>query len=57
MRVPVISGWREERVGSGASMAWHDLSLHLVAHFAGATAAQEACAPTATARRGGSTAR
>jgi transcriptional regulator GlxA family with amidase domain len=40
-RVLVISGAREELVSSGASMTWHDLVLHLIARYAGATAAQE----------------
>jgi transcriptional regulator GlxA family with amidase domain len=37
----VISGRREELVSSGASSSWHDMVLHLIARFAGATAAQE----------------
>lgn len=40
-RVLVISGLREELVCSGASTAWHDLVLYLIARYAGATAAQE----------------
>jgi transcriptional regulator GlxA family with amidase domain len=40
-RVLVVSGRREELVSSGASMAWHDLVLYLIARFAGSTAAQE----------------
>jgi transcriptional regulator GlxA family with amidase domain len=40
-RVLVISGQREELVSSGASMAWHDLVLYLIARYAGSTAAQE----------------
>jgi transcriptional regulator GlxA family with amidase domain len=40
-RVLVISGSREELVCSGASNAWHDLVLYLIARYAGATAAQE----------------
>ena len=40
-RVLVISGLREELVSSGASMAWHDLVLYLIARYAGSTAAQE----------------
>lgn len=40
-RVLVISGSREELVSSGASMAWHDLVLYLIARYAGATAAQD----------------
>jgi transcriptional regulator GlxA family with amidase domain len=39
-RVLVVSGRHEELVSSGASMAWHDLVLYLVARYAGATAAQ-----------------
>jgi transcriptional regulator GlxA family with amidase domain len=39
-RVLVVSGRREELVTSGASMAWHDLVLYLIARYAGATAAQ-----------------
>jgi transcriptional regulator GlxA family with amidase domain len=31
---------REELVSSGASTAWHDLVLYLIARYAGATAAQ-----------------
>jgi transcriptional regulator GlxA family with amidase domain len=41
-RVLVISGLREELVSSGASVAWHDLVLHLIARFAGSAAAREA---------------
>jgi transcriptional regulator GlxA family with amidase domain len=40
-RVLVIAGRRDELVCSGASMAWHDLVLYLIARFAGVTAAQE----------------
>jgi transcriptional regulator GlxA family with amidase domain len=40
-RVLVISGVREELVSSGASSAWHDLVLHLIARYAGSSAAQE----------------
>ena len=40
-RVLVISGLREELVGSGASTTWHDLVLYLAARYAGATTAQE----------------
>jgi transcriptional regulator GlxA family with amidase domain len=40
-RVLVVSGRREELVCSGASMAWHDLVLYLIARFAGSTAAQD----------------
>jgi transcriptional regulator GlxA family with amidase domain len=40
-RVLMISGDREELVSSGASVAWHDLALHLVARFAGSAAAQD----------------
>ncbi|CAG0936262.1 HTH-type transcriptional regulator CdhR [Thermoflexales bacterium] len=39
-RVLIISGLREELVSSGASMAWHDLALYLIARYAGATTAQ-----------------
>jgi transcriptional regulator GlxA family with amidase domain len=38
-RVLMISGGREELVTSGASVAWHDLVLHLIARYAGAGAA------------------
>ena len=41
-RVLVISGEREELVSSGASVAWHDLVLHLIARYAGSAAAQDA---------------
>jgi transcriptional regulator GlxA family with amidase domain len=37
----MISGKREELVSSGASVAWHDLVLHLVARYAGSAAAQD----------------
>jgi transcriptional regulator GlxA family with amidase domain len=37
----MISGAREELLSSGASVAWHDLALHLVARFAGSAAAQD----------------
>jgi transcriptional regulator GlxA family with amidase domain len=40
-RVLVISGVREELVSSGASSAWHDLVLHLIARYAGSSRAQE----------------
>jgi transcriptional regulator GlxA family with amidase domain len=40
-RVLVVSGSREELVSSGASMSWHDMVLYLIAHYAGATAAQD----------------
>ena len=40
-RVLIISGVREELVSSGASSAWHDMVLHLIARYAGSTAAQE----------------
>ena len=37
----MISGAREELLSSGASVAWHDLALHLVARYAGSAAAQD----------------
>jgi transcriptional regulator GlxA family with amidase domain len=37
----MISGPREELLSSGASVAWHDLVLHLVARYAGSAAAQD----------------
>jgi transcriptional regulator GlxA family with amidase domain len=40
-RVLMISGAREELVSSGASVAWHDLALHLIARFAGSATAQD----------------
>jgi transcriptional regulator GlxA family with amidase domain len=40
-RVLVVSGAREELVSSGASTTWHDMTLYLIARFAGATDAQE----------------
>jgi transcriptional regulator GlxA family with amidase domain len=40
-RVLMIAGVREELVSSGASSTWHDMVLHLIARFVGATAAQE----------------
>jgi len=40
-RVLVVSGLREELISSGASMAWHDLVLYLIARYSGSTAAQE----------------
>jgi transcriptional regulator GlxA family with amidase domain len=40
-RVLMIAGQREELVSSGASMSWHDLTLYLIARYAGASAAQE----------------
>jgi transcriptional regulator GlxA family with amidase domain len=39
-RVLVVSGARDELVTSGASTTWHDMVLHLIARFAGATSAQ-----------------
>jgi transcriptional regulator GlxA family with amidase domain len=41
-RVLIISGVREELISSGASVAWHDLVLHLIARFAGSAAARDA---------------
>jgi len=41
-RVLMISGVREELVSSGASVAWHDLVLHLISRFAGSAAARDA---------------
>lgn len=41
-RALVVSGLREELVSSGASTAWHDLALYLIARYVGATAAQDA---------------
>ena len=38
-RVLMISGVREELVTSGASVAWHDLVLHLITRYAGSAAA------------------
>jgi transcriptional regulator GlxA family with amidase domain len=40
-RVLMISGGREELVSSGASVAWHDLVLHLIARYAGSAAARD----------------
>jgi transcriptional regulator GlxA family with amidase domain len=40
-RVLLIAGVREELVSSGASSSWHDMVLHLIARYAGSTAAQE----------------
>jgi transcriptional regulator GlxA family with amidase domain len=40
-RVLIVSGVREELVSSGASTTWHDMVLHLITRYAGATAAQE----------------
>lgn len=40
-RVLTIAGTREELVSSGASASWHDMVLHLIARYAGSTAAQE----------------
>ncbi len=40
-RVLMISGAREELVSSGASVAWHDLALHLIARYAGSATAQD----------------
>ena len=37
----MISGARQELLSSGASVAWHDLVLHLVARYAGSAAAQD----------------
>jgi len=37
----MISGAREELLSSGASVALHDLALHLVARYAGSAAAQD----------------
>ena len=39
--VLVISGLREDLVSSGASNTWHDMVLYLIAHYVGATVAQE----------------
>lgn len=41
-RVLMISGVREELVSSGASVAWHDLVLHLIVRYAGSAAARDA---------------
>jgi transcriptional regulator GlxA family with amidase domain len=40
-RVLVIAGSRDELVSSGASTTWHDMTLYLIARFAGSTIAQE----------------
>ncbi len=40
-RTLMISGAREELVSSGASSTWHDMTLHLIARYAGATAAHD----------------
>jgi transcriptional regulator GlxA family with amidase domain len=40
-RVLLIAGVREELVSSGASSTWHDMVLHLIARYAGSTAAQD----------------
>jgi transcriptional regulator GlxA family with amidase domain len=40
-RVLTLAGTREELVSSGASSSWHDMVLHLIARYAGSTAAQE----------------
>jgi transcriptional regulator GlxA family with amidase domain len=40
-RTLVIAGRREDLVSSGASTTWHDLTLYLIARYAGATTAQE----------------
>jgi transcriptional regulator GlxA family with amidase domain len=40
-RVLVVSGVREELVCSGASTSWHDMALHLIARYAGSSAAHE----------------
>lgn len=40
-RVLVVSGAADELVSSGASTTWHDMVLHLIARYAGATAAHE----------------
>src|SRR3954466_2168372 len=37
----MISGAREELLSSGASVAWHDLAMHLVARYAGTAAAPD----------------
>ena len=37
----MIVGRREDLVSSGASTTWHDLTLYLIARYAGATTAQE----------------
>jgi transcriptional regulator GlxA family with amidase domain len=40
-RVLVIAGQRDELVTSGASTTWHDMTMYLIARFAGAGLAQE----------------
>jgi transcriptional regulator GlxA family with amidase domain len=40
-RVLMVAGVREELVSSGASSAWHDMAMHLIARYAGSSAAQE----------------
>jgi len=40
-RVLVISGDGDALVSSGASTTWHDMVLHLIARYAGATTAQD----------------
>jgi transcriptional regulator GlxA family with amidase domain len=40
-RVLMICGENEELMTSGASTSWHDLVVHLIARYAGASAAQE----------------
>ena len=40
-RTLVIAGRNEDLVSSGASTTWHDLTLYLIARYAGATTAQE----------------
>ena len=40
-RVLVIAGSRDELVSSGASTTWHDMTLYLIARFAGSTIAQD----------------
>ena len=37
----MIAGRRADLVSSGASTTWHDLTLYLIARYAGATTAQE----------------
>jgi transcriptional regulator GlxA family with amidase domain len=40
-RVLLVTGAREELITSGASSSWHDMVLHLIARYAGATSAQD----------------
>jgi transcriptional regulator GlxA family with amidase domain len=40
-QVLMVAGVREELVSSGASSSWHDMVLHLIARYAGSTAAQD----------------